>query len=245
MAVGTVGPEQDADRWSGPSRWLDVRRWSVDTEIFLDIADPVMLTDPGTANHPLIAERMAQAQLVAGWSLAFGGLLYETWRLPVRAWLLHAAQHPAQRSELIDVLVTAGAQRPGALARIYAMTREQALLTSRSATPPRASQTVSQGRISALAKRRCYRSIGSGAKHGLGSETSGRVPALGEHGPAGQVARGFPVACPGCPVRPRRRRTGQSAQLRLRPRSGRRRVPLLYRHDPAFAQVPWPPDLPE
>lgn len=21
MAVGTVGPEQDADRWSGPSRW--------------------------------------------------------------------------------------------------------------------------------------------------------------------------------------------------------------------------------
>lgn len=76
------------------------------------------------------------------------------------------------------------------------------MLTSRSATPPRTSQTVSQGRISALAKRRCYRSIGSGAKHGLGGEASGRVPALGEHGPAGQVARGFPGGVPGLPRAP-------------------------------------------
>ena len=100
----------------------DARRWDADPGIFIDIADPVILTDPGERNRPLIAERAAFEQLVVGWKLVFSNLGYEVWSPRVHHWLEHAAENEKHRHTLLDVLVLGGAQSADVLARIYAMT---------------------------------------------------------------------------------------------------------------------------
>lgn len=105
----------------------DARRWDADPAIFLDIADPVVLTDPGERNRPLMAERAAIGQLVVGWRLVFTNLAYEIWLPCVRRWLERAAVDERHRHSLLDVLVGGGANSPDVLACLYAIARAGAL----------------------------------------------------------------------------------------------------------------------
>jgi hypothetical protein len=101
----------------------DARRWDADLGIFLDVADPVILTDLRERNRPLMAEKAAFRQLIVGWRLVFTNLDYEAWAPCARRWLERAADDERHRNSLLDVLVHGGAQSADVLACLYAMTR--------------------------------------------------------------------------------------------------------------------------
>jgi hypothetical protein len=98
-------------------------RWSADVGLFLEIADPAALTDPGVRGYSLIAESTVRRQLTDGWRLVFTVLPYEKWTPRAREWILHAAFDGRCRDELLDVLVGGAEQSTDILARLYVMTR--------------------------------------------------------------------------------------------------------------------------
>lgn len=102
------------------------RKWPADIGLFLELADPEALTDPGRHNHALIAESGVRRQLTDGWSLAFGEVSHEIWISYTEQWLSCAAHRERYRGALLDVLVDGCEQRPKALGRLYAMTRNPA-----------------------------------------------------------------------------------------------------------------------
>ncbi|MEV0407281.1 hypothetical protein [Actinoallomurus sp. NPDC050550] len=105
-------------------------KWQRDVELFLEIADPEALTDPGRRNHALLAESTIRQQLTTGWSLVFSRRPYEVWTPSVRWWLRVAAADERHRHPLLDVLVRGGEEDAAVLARLYAMTREQEAWTA-------------------------------------------------------------------------------------------------------------------
>ncbi|MEV5754675.1 hypothetical protein AB0L00_43290 [Actinoallomurus sp. NPDC052308] len=100
-------------------------KWPADVDLFLELADPESLTDPGKRGHPLIAENSVRRQLTIGWALAFAQRPHEEWAPQVRRWLHVAAGNERYRHALLDVLIGGGAQRTSVLAHFYTMTREQ------------------------------------------------------------------------------------------------------------------------
>ncbi len=92
--------------------------------IFLGIADPVSLTDPGERRRPLIADDVVVRQLGDGWSEAFTDPDHERWAPYARGWLDHAAADTAHRNALLDVLINGGERSTEVLARLYAMARQ-------------------------------------------------------------------------------------------------------------------------
>lgn len=100
-----------------------LRKWKTDLRIFLDIANPQSLTDPGERNRPLIAEEGARRQLRAGWRLVFASPDHVTWEPRAQDWLERAAEDEEHRHALLDILVHGGAQSASVLSRLYAMTR--------------------------------------------------------------------------------------------------------------------------
>lgn len=105
----------------------DRRNWSADADIFLELADPIAITDPGTRNHALITESGIYDQLVLGWNLAFANPSHEAWSPRVRQWLSLAAGEERYRNVLLDVLVAGGEPRTEILGRLYDMTRVREL----------------------------------------------------------------------------------------------------------------------
>lgn len=103
------------------------RMWVADADLFLDLADPEALADPGTRNHALISESTIPGQLAGCWSLVFTERSHETWSARAEQWLYYAAADRRHRHVLLDVLVQGGEQRTAVLARLYAMTRGQEL----------------------------------------------------------------------------------------------------------------------
>jgi hypothetical protein len=99
-----------------------VRR-DLDVDLFLDIANPALLTDPGRRHRALIDDDMVRQQLTDGWGSAFARPSDDTWRSQAEHWLDHAATDLRHQHALLGVLVEASGQRTPVLARLYSMTR--------------------------------------------------------------------------------------------------------------------------
>ncbi|WP_285495438.1 hypothetical protein [Actinomadura sp. NBRC 104425] len=100
-------------------------KWQRDIDLFLELADPVALTEPGHREHAPIAESTVRRQLAMCWSLVFAQRPHEAWTPTVRRWLDVAAADERHRRLLLDVIVRGGEEQAGVLARLYAMTRER------------------------------------------------------------------------------------------------------------------------
>jgi hypothetical protein len=101
------------------------RFWRADPELFLDLADPALVSDSESSHHALISEHTVRAHLVIGWSIVFTECPHAIWSAKAQQWLYRAAIDEMQRETLLDVLVEAGEQRTSVLARLYAITRER------------------------------------------------------------------------------------------------------------------------
>jgi hypothetical protein len=101
--------------------------WPADVDLFLELIDPMALTDLGTRNHALIAESTVRRQLTIGWRRAFAKHSQETWIPRVQQWFRCAAEDERHRHALLDVLIEGGERRTDILARFYGVTRRQEL----------------------------------------------------------------------------------------------------------------------
>ncbi|WP_440068618.1 hypothetical protein [Streptosporangium sp. OZ121] len=99
------------------------KQWDSDVDLFLELADPVAFTAPGTHNRPLIAEAEVQKMLTEGWRRAFQERSEVDWKTGLRQWLLTAFQDDLYRDALIGVLVAGGEQRGDVLASLYSEAR--------------------------------------------------------------------------------------------------------------------------
>jgi hypothetical protein len=98
-----------------------------DAGLFLDLADPEVLTGSGASNRPLIADPMVGRQLADGWRAAFTDLAHDSWHERAAQWLSRAASDATHRETLIDILIAGAGSQTDVLARLYAMTRRHEL----------------------------------------------------------------------------------------------------------------------
>jgi len=99
--------------------------WPRDVDLFLMVADPVALADPGPRDQALIADSAIRQRLATGWSQVFTKRGSEVWSPTVRRWLDVAATDARHRHALLEVLVCGGAAQPGVVTRLCTMTRER------------------------------------------------------------------------------------------------------------------------
>ncbi|MFI0773868.1 hypothetical protein [Streptomyces sp. NPDC021212] len=100
--------------------------WPLDAELFLRLAEPGPLLDPGTRLRPLLAETGVRSQLITGWGAVFRRRPHQDWAERVQDWLLAAWEHGRHRDALLDVLVEGGGERGDVLGRLYVLTRDWA-----------------------------------------------------------------------------------------------------------------------
>jgi hypothetical protein len=104
---------------------LERKRWAADHRLFLVLAAPESLCDPGLRPHPLLDEKGVRTCLRTGWAVLFTREPYGGgWREQVARWF--AAAGRAQRRHrdlLIDVLVDACQGRPVPLALLHELAR--------------------------------------------------------------------------------------------------------------------------
>lgn len=97
------------------------RRWlTADVEFFLLVTEPKLLTEPGERKSALIHEAAVQRWLIAGWQFAFAQPS-QTWCLPARQWLDHAAGDEAHRHDLVDVLIAASQPHAATIALLFTL----------------------------------------------------------------------------------------------------------------------------
>jgi hypothetical protein len=106
-------------------RGPDAKRWPADIALFLELADPAALTDPGVRACPLIAESTVRRQLADGWKLVFTSCPHQGWSPMAEKWLRSAAEAMRDRRPLLDVLIEGSEQRTDVVARLYVMTRRR------------------------------------------------------------------------------------------------------------------------
>ncbi|MEV7089214.1 hypothetical protein AB0O07_25560 [Streptomyces sp. NPDC093085] len=93
--------------------------WEADAGIFLTVAEPGPLADPGPRARPLIAEPVVRHDLTVGWTRVFRTLPPPEWTPRVHSWLA-AACGPAPDGELfLDVLVAACGLRGDRFGALY------------------------------------------------------------------------------------------------------------------------------
>jgi hypothetical protein len=115
------------------ARGPEASQWPADIGLFLELADPAALTEPGgltelgAHSHPLIAEGAVRRQLADGWKLAFTNCSHQDWNPAAEKWLRWAAGDARNRDPLLDVLVEGSELRVGVVARLYGITRRQEL----------------------------------------------------------------------------------------------------------------------
>lgn len=98
------------------------RQWEEDRRLFLDMADPWALIEPGEQGRPLIDELPVANLLRVGWALVFDGVLpNESWIPRARGWISCAAESERCRCILLDVLVRGATSNAQVLAELYAM----------------------------------------------------------------------------------------------------------------------------
>lgn len=108
------------DRLARPSQ--ETSR-SANPRIFLSLADPRLVIDPGRQGRELISEHSVREQLTAAWELAFTSLDSASWTPCARDWLRCSAENERTREALAAVLTAAAAGCTAVCARLYAMTR--------------------------------------------------------------------------------------------------------------------------
>jgi hypothetical protein len=104
-------------------RFADPELMRRDLDLFLDIANPAILTDPGRRHRALIDDGTVRQQITDGWTSAFMRPTDDTWRSQATQWLDHSAADLRHRHALLDVLVEASRQHTPVLARLYALAR--------------------------------------------------------------------------------------------------------------------------
>jgi hypothetical protein len=108
------------DRLARPSQ--EISR-SANPRIFLSLADPRLVIDPGKQGRELISEHSVREQLTTAWELAFTTLDSDSWVACARDWLRCSAESERTREALAAVLAGAAARCTAVCARLYAMTR--------------------------------------------------------------------------------------------------------------------------
>lgn len=106
-------------------RGPDARQWPTDIGLFLELASPAALTEPGLRNYPLIGESTVRRQLTDGWKLVFADCSHQDWSAAAWKWLRWAADDARNRHPLLDVLIEGSEQRIDVVARLYVMARRQ------------------------------------------------------------------------------------------------------------------------
>ncbi|MEU5333390.1 hypothetical protein AB0G51_08670 [Streptomyces asoensis] len=96
---------------------------TIDARLFLRICDPMALTDPAGAAHPLIDEKGVQDCTVTGWSEAFTRLPQAYWRPYAERWLHAACVVDSHRDRLLFLLVDSAGRNGSTLAALYAAAR--------------------------------------------------------------------------------------------------------------------------
>lgn len=106
------------DRLTGPSGHR-----ATDLSLFLEVCDPVPMTDPGGAPRALVDEKAVQDCVTTGWREVLGGLAQGHWQPYAVRWL-HAASDAGDRGALLlDLLVDAAGKCGTTLATLYAVAR--------------------------------------------------------------------------------------------------------------------------
>lgn len=108
------------DRLSRPNQ--ETAR-AANPRIFLSIADPALVIDPGKRGRELISEHLMREQLTAAWELVFTALDSGSWTARASDWLCCSAKNEQTREALTVVLARAAAGCTAVGARLYAMTR--------------------------------------------------------------------------------------------------------------------------
>jgi hypothetical protein len=96
---------------------------TVDARLFLRICDPVSLTDPAGAPHPLIDEKGVQDCVIAGWTEALTSLPQPHWQPYAERWLHTASAADNHRDRLLALLVDAADRNGSILAELYSAAR--------------------------------------------------------------------------------------------------------------------------
>lgn len=96
-------------------------RYEADPDLFLELADPDVLTTTGGRGRSLIAQDDVREQMTTGWSVVFGRLPADAWSPAARRWLLAVGNGGPRHDALLDVLVGGGASRTDVLSRLYFM----------------------------------------------------------------------------------------------------------------------------
>lgn len=112
------------DRLTNPDR----RQRDLDVDLFLDLVALPTLTEQGTLNHALIAERGVSRQLQDGWHRVFAEKEQNEWQKAAQEWLTLAAEDPGHRDALLDILVSAANGRMSILAGLYRMALRPSLM---------------------------------------------------------------------------------------------------------------------
>ncbi|GAA1362157.1 hypothetical protein [Streptomyces beijiangensis] len=106
------------------ARGLESGGWAADTELFLDLAAPEQLGNPGIRAHPLIAESGVRNDLLVCWTAVLRAPADEQWTTLAEAWLEAACGDPHAADRFLDLLVTACDRRGDRLGVLYRVTRD-------------------------------------------------------------------------------------------------------------------------
>ncbi|MBG0817566.1 hypothetical protein [Planomonospora sp. ID82291] len=102
---------------------LGRREWPLDVDLFLELAEPRLITDGGTHAHAFLADTAVRERLAAGWSAAFRLRAPDEWTPQAHAWLSAASRQGRYRARLVDVLMEGSERRMDVRARLYVLAR--------------------------------------------------------------------------------------------------------------------------
>ncbi|MGI5159198.1 hypothetical protein [Microbispora sp. CA-102843] len=82
--------------------------YKADPDLFLDLADPDLLTATEGRSRSLIAHEAVRKQMTNGWDMVFGRRSEDVWSPAARRWLLAAGRGGPHQGALLDVLINGG-----------------------------------------------------------------------------------------------------------------------------------------
>ncbi|RCG33144.1 hypothetical protein DQ384_01510 [Sphaerisporangium album] len=108
---------------------------AADVELFLEVGNPVMVSESQRPALPLIADAAVQDLLAIGWGVVFERRSHEEWAPFARSWLSAASDEVRHRDRLLDVLITP--ERPDeVLSRLFVIARDLPSTESGEITTP-------------------------------------------------------------------------------------------------------------
>ncbi|GII76696.1 hypothetical protein Sru01_16780 [Sphaerisporangium rufum] len=98
--------------------------YEADPDLFLELADPDLLTATEGRSRSLITHEAVRKQMTNGWDMVFGRRSEGVWSPAARRWLLAAGRGGPYQGALLDVLINGGVCRPKVMGRLYVMACE-------------------------------------------------------------------------------------------------------------------------